>query len=63
MFKGRRVMGDGGGGGYFYIFALLHDSEHSEHFCFWLFWVEKNYLFSRMGGTPPPFRGKFRENN
>ena len=31
--------------------ALFHVSEHSEHFKS----ILKNWLFSRMGGTPPPF--------
>ena len=51
--RGRR--GDGGKGGQFYIFSLLHVSEHSEHFCFWLFLVEKNNYFHG-GGYPPHSR-------
>ena len=32
-----------GGGGHFDVFTLLNVSEHSEHFCFWLFlWWGKN---------------------
>ena len=45
-----------GGRGYFYIFTLLHVSEHSEHFCFWLFlWLEKINYFHGWGLPPPPF--------
>ena len=44
-----------GRGGHFYVFTLLHVSEHSEHFCFWLFlWCEKINYFTD-GGYLPPF--------
>ena len=52
---------DGGRGegyrGHFYVFALLHVSEHSEHFCFWLLlWCEKINYFHGWGVPPsPPF--------
>ena len=50
-------------GGDFYVFTLLHVSEHSEHFWFWLYlWGEKLIIFPG-GGYPPPHRGNFRENN
>ena len=47
--------------GHFYVFTLLHVSENSEHFCFWLYlgWKKINYFH----GWGVPLRGKFRENN
>ena len=50
-------LGDGGGvGGHFYVFTLLHVSEHSEHFCYWRFlWSEKLIIFTDGGYPLPPF--------
>jgi len=48
-------MGDGWWG-HFYVFTFIHVLEHSEHFCFWLFfWWGKIDYFHRLGILAPPF--------
>ena len=52
-------------GGHFYVFTLLHVSEHSEQVCFSLFWWKKLIIFMD-GGYPPPFpenSGKKNKSN
>ena len=47
-----------GGEGYFYVFTILHVSEHSEQI-FFHFLMGKIYYFHGWGEHPRPIRKKF----
>ena len=55
----------GGGGGVIFMSIVFFSFRAfwKIFFFFFAFFGWKNELFSRMGGTLPPIRGKFRENN